>query len=62
MHTQQAQDVPLNQMEVINTSLAIAARQGTDTQIGTPKEGADNTGVENGAWSSDVLLLLLNLP
>jgi hypothetical protein len=28
MHAQQAQDVPLNQMEVINTSPAIAALQG----------------------------------
>ncbi len=47
MHAQQAQDVPLNQMEVVNTSLAIVARQGTDTQIGAPEEGADTTGVEN---------------
>jgi hypothetical protein len=30
MHAQQAQDVPLNQMEVVNASPAIAARQGTD--------------------------------
>ncbi len=62
MHTQQAQDVLLNQMEVINVSPAIAAQQGTDTQVGAPKEGADTTGVENGTWSSDVLLVLLNLP
>ncbi len=34
MHTQQAQDVLLNQMEVVDASLVIAARQGTDTQIG----------------------------
>jgi hypothetical protein len=54
MHAQQAQDVPLNQTEVVNASPAIAARQGTDTQIGAPKEGADTTGVENGTWSSDV--------
>jgi hypothetical protein len=62
MHTQQAQDVPLNQMEVVNASPAIAAQQGTDTQIGAPKEGADTTGVENRTWSSDVLLVLLGLP
>jgi hypothetical protein len=61
MHAQQAQDVPLNQMEAINASLAIAARQGTDMQIGAPEEGADTTGVENGTWSSDVLLMLLDL-
>jgi hypothetical protein len=48
MHAQQAQDIPLNQMEVVNASLAIAARQGTNTQVGAPKEGADTTGVENG--------------
>jgi hypothetical protein len=53
MHAQQAQDVSLNQMEVINTSLAIAAWQGTDTQLGAPKEGTDTTGVEDGIWSSD---------
>jgi hypothetical protein len=62
MHAQQAQDVPLNQMEVINASPAIAARQGTDTQVGAPEEGAGTTGVENGTWSSDVSLLLLDLP
>jgi hypothetical protein len=63
MHAQQAQDVPLNQMEVVNASLAIAARQGTDTQIGASEEGVDTTaGVENGTWSSDVLLVLLDLP
>jgi hypothetical protein len=39
MHAQQAQDVPLNQMEVVNASLAIAAWQGTNTQVGAPKEG-----------------------
>jgi hypothetical protein len=61
MHAKQAQDVPLNQMEVVNASPAIAAQQGTDTQIGASKEGADTTGVENGTWSSDVLLVLLNL-
>ncbi len=47
-------------MEVINASLAIAARQGTDMQ-GAPEEGADITGVENETWSSDVLLVLLGL-
>ena len=62
MHAHQAQDVPLNQMEVINASLAIAAQQGTHTQVGAPEEGADTTGVENGTWSSDFLLMLLNLP
>ncbi len=62
MHAQQAQDVPLNQKEVVNTSPAIAAQQGTDTQVGAPEEGADTTGEENGTWSSDVLLVLLDLP
>jgi hypothetical protein len=61
MHAQKAQDVPLNQMEVDNTSPATAAQQGTDTQVGAPKEGADTTGVKNGTWSSDVLLVLLDL-
>ncbi len=36
--------------------------QGTDTQAGAPKEGANTTWVENGTWSSDVLLVLLDLP
>ncbi len=62
MHVQQAQDVLLNQMEVINVSPAIAARQGTERQVGAPEEGADTTGVENGTWLSDVSLVLLNLP
>jgi hypothetical protein len=31
-------------------------------QMGASEEGADTTGVENGTWSSDVLLVLLNLP
>ncbi len=62
MHAQQAQDVPLNQMEVVNASPAIAAWQGTDTQRGAPEEKADTTGVENGTWSSDDLLVLLDLP
>ncbi len=62
MHAQQAQDVLLNQMEVVNASPAIAARQGADMQVGAPEEGADTTGVENGTWSSDVLLMLLDLP
>jgi hypothetical protein len=30
--------------------------------MGGTKEGADNTGVVNGTWSSDVLLELLDLP
>ncbi len=62
IHAQQAQDVPLYQMEVVNASPAIAAWQGIDTQVGAPKEGADTTGVENGTWSSDASLVLLNLP
>ncbi len=62
MHAQQAQDVPLNQMEVVNASPAIAARQGTNMQIGAPEEGVDTTEVENRTWSSDVLLVLLDLP
>ncbi len=62
MHAQQAQDVPLNQMEAVNASPAIAARQGTDMQIGASEEGADTTGVENGTWSSDVLLVSFDLP
>jgi hypothetical protein len=61
MHAQQTQDVPLNQMEVINTSPTIVARQDTDMQIGAPEKGADTTGVENGIWSSNVLLMLLDL-
>jgi hypothetical protein len=62
MHAQQAQDVPLNQMEVVNASLAIAARKCTNMQIRASKAGAYTTGVENGTWSSDVLLMPLNLP
>jgi hypothetical protein len=62
MHAHQTQDVPLNLMEVINAFPAIAAQQGTDTQIGASEEGAEITGVENGTWSSDVLLMLLDLP
>jgi hypothetical protein len=61
MHPQQTQDVLLNQMEVVNASPAIAAQQGTDMQMGAAEEGADTTGVENGTWSSDVSLSLLNL-
>ncbi len=57
MHTQQAQDIPFNQMEVVNAFPAIAAWQGTDTQIGASEKGEDTTGVENGTWSSDVLLV-----
>ena len=49
MQAQQAQDVPLNQVEVINAYPAVA-QQGTNTQIGAPKEGADTTGVKNGTW------------
>jgi hypothetical protein len=62
MHAQQAQDVLLNQMEVVNAPPAIAAWQGTNMQVRAPKEEADTTGVENGTWSSDVLLILFDLP
>ncbi len=62
MHAQQVQDAPLNQKEVVNAPPAIVARQGTNTQVGAPEEGADTTGVVNGTWSSDVLLVLLDLP
>jgi hypothetical protein len=46
MHAQLAQDVPLNQIKVVNNSLAIAPRQGTDTQARAPEERADTIGVE----------------
>jgi hypothetical protein len=49
MHAQQTQDIPLNQMEVVNASPAIAAQKFTDTQIRASKAGADTTGVENGS-------------
>jgi hypothetical protein len=62
MHAQQTKDVPLNQKEVVNASPAIAAQQGTYTQVGAPEEVADTTGVENGTWSSYVFLVLLDLP
>jgi hypothetical protein len=62
MHAQQAQEVPLNQMEVVKASPEIAAQQCTNTQKGASKEGVDTTGVENGTWSSDVLLVSLDLP
>jgi hypothetical protein len=62
MHAQQAQDVLLNQIKVVNDSPAIAARQGTNTQVGAPEEGADTTGVENRTWSSDISLMLLDVP
>ncbi len=60
--TVQGQDVLLNQREVVKASLTIAAQQGTDTQMGATKKGTDITGAENGTWSSDVSLELLNLP
>jgi hypothetical protein len=56
MYAQQAQDVLLNQIKVINNSPAIVSQQGTNTQVGATEEGVDTTGVENGTWSSDVLL------
>jgi hypothetical protein len=62
MHAQQAQDVPLNQIKVVNKSLAIVPQQGTHMQAGAPEERADTIGVENRTWSSDVLLVLLDLP
>jgi hypothetical protein len=49
-------------MEVVNASPAIVARQGADMQIGASEEGAETNGVENGTWSFDVLLVLLDLP
>jgi hypothetical protein len=62
MHAQQGQDVLLNQREVVEASLTIAAQQGTDMQMGATKKGLDITGAENGTWSSDVSLDLLDLP
>jgi hypothetical protein len=62
MHTQEGQDVLLNQMEVVNTSLTIACQQGTDTQMGATKKGADITRAGNGTRSSDVSLESLDLP
>jgi hypothetical protein len=62
MHAQQAQDVPLNQMEVVDASPAIAAQQGTDMQEEATKEGVDTTGLENETWLYDVTLMLLDLP
>jgi hypothetical protein len=54
--------VLLNQMEVVNAFPTIAVRQGTDMQMGATKEGVDITGAKNGTWSSDVSLMLLDLP
>ncbi len=51
----------LNQREVVKASPTIVAQQGTDMQMGATKEEMDITGAENGTWSSDVLLELLNL-
>jgi hypothetical protein len=62
MHAQQGQDVLLNQRKVIKASPTIAAQQGSNTQMGATKEGVDITRVENGTWSSDVSLELLDLP
>ncbi len=45
----------------VEASPTIMAHQGSNTQMGATKEGADNTGVVNGTWSSDVLLELLDL-
>jgi hypothetical protein len=62
MHAQQGWEVLFSQGKVVKASLTIAAQQPLDTQMGATEEGADITGVENGTWSSDVLLELLNLP
>jgi hypothetical protein len=62
MHAQQGQDVLLNQREVVKASPTVAAQLGTNTQMGATKKGADITGAENGTWSSDVSLKLLDLP
>jgi hypothetical protein len=62
MHAQQGQEMLLSQEKGINASPAITAPQGSNTQMGATKEGADNTGAFNGTWSSDVLLKLLDLP
>ncbi len=61
MHAQQGQDVLLNQRDVVEASLTIAAQQGTNTKMGATKEGVDITGAKNGTWSSDVSLKLLDL-
>ncbi len=62
MHAHQGQEVLLNQRKVAKASPRIIAQQGTNMQMGATKKGADITGVENGSWSSDVSLELLELP
>jgi hypothetical protein len=62
MHAQQGQEVLLSQGKGFGASPTIAAQQGSDTQMGATKEGADITGAVNRTCSSDVSLKLLNLP
>jgi hypothetical protein len=62
MHAQQGREVLLSQGKVVKASPKIATQQGSDTQMGATKKGADCTWAVNGTWSSDVLLELLNLP
>jgi hypothetical protein len=56
MHAQQGWEVLLSQGKVVKASPIIADHQGSDTQMGAIKEGAEITGAVNGTWSSDVLL------
>ncbi len=62
MHAQQGWEILISQGRGVEASQAIGAHQDSDTQIGATKEGADNTGVLNGTWSSDMSFELLNLP
>ncbi len=62
MHAQQGQEMLLSQGKGAEASPAIAAHQGSATQMGATKEGADNTGAVNRTWLSDVLLELFVLP
>jgi hypothetical protein len=48
-------------IKVVKDSPTTVSWQGTNKQVEATKEGADTTGVENGTWSSDVLLMSLNL-
>ncbi len=48
MHAQQGWKMLINQGRGVEATLAIVAYQGSDTQMGAPKEGADNTGAVNG--------------
>jgi hypothetical protein len=62
MHAQQGWEMLLSQGKGVEASPTISAQQGSDTQMGVTKEGADITGAVNGTWSSDVSLKLLDLP